>query len=127
MGQRAARENPVSAPGVLLTLLGFGLIAFSGFELATGGKSYKTKPAAPKVKTPTRPAAPKAPAALGPAPSAAAASPSGPKLPTQAQVQQAVQAGQAIVSGADSLFGGSTPSVDASADASVSTDATGNT
>lgn len=96
-------------------------MAFSGFELATGGKAYKARPAPPKIKT--RPAAPKATAALGPAPAASAApaaaaasgSGGGIKPPTQAQVQQAVQTGQSIVTGAENLFGGGTPSVDASA------------
>jgi len=121
MRRRSARENPASAGGIFLTLVGFGLMAFSGFELATGGKAYKARPAPPKIKT--RPAAPKATAALGPAPAASAApaaaaasgSGGGIKPPTQAQVQQAVQTGQSIVTGAENLFGGGTPSVDASA------------
>ena len=125
MRRRSARENPASAGGIFLTLVGFGLMAFSGFELATGGKAYKARPAPPKIKT--RPAAPKATAALGPAPAAPAASSTAPaaaaasgsgggiKPPTQAQVQQAVQTGQSIVTGAENLFGGGTPSVDASA------------
>jgi len=118
--RRSARSNPASAGGILLTLVGFGVMAFSAFELATGGKGAaapRARPAPPKVKPPAPPVAhlpastttttttTSTPAAAPP--NKPPAAPSAPSAPSPQQVQQAVQAGQAIVSGAESLFGGS--------------------
>lgn len=117
--RRHARNNPGSAGGILLTFLGLGIAAFSGFELLTGGKPFTT-PGGAAATTPAAPAPPgkkpappppklTAHASAPPAPPTAPGAPTagGMKPPTQQQVQQAVQAGQAIVSGAESLFGGS--------------------
>ena len=101
--RRHARRNPgASAGGIILTLAGFGLMAFSGFELFAAKRT--ARPAPPKIKTKVKPARPAAPATLP------GAAPSGGVQPqTPSQVQQAIQAGQAITQGAEALFGGGTP------------------
>jgi hypothetical protein len=138
MQRRSARGNPASPGGIVLTLVGFGIVAFSAFELFTGGRGFvpaaasgasvrtKTRPAPPKLlpHAPARPVPPPSPVArTAPVnPLATPRSGGGFKPPTQQQVQQAVQAGQAIVSGAESLFGGASPSDTRSADTSSSMD-----
>jgi hypothetical protein len=103
--RRRARENPASAGGMLLTLAGFGIVAFSAFELFAGRAPYvapptgKARPAPPRPK-PALPAAAAAPAA---APAASAPTSSGPQV-TPAQVQQAAQAAAPIVSGLENLL-----------------------
>jgi hypothetical protein len=132
--RRRARSNP-SGGGVLLTLLGLGLAAFSGYELLTGGKGIAGAPAAPPAAPPAGAPAPAArprPAPPGIRPTAAlpAGAPRPPAPPPPAghpaaaapaahqaglSPQQAVQAGQALVSAAGALFdtassgGGSAP------------------